>query len=309
MSEKRLQVLCLAGPTGAGKTDLAIEFARYFNGEIVNADSRQLYADFPIITAQPDAAQFSAARHHLYGILPLSAKMSAGEWTRLAGRICGEIHGRGHLPIVVGGTGFYFEALLHGLARMPQVPAAVSESVAARLGEEGPECLHRELRRIDPVYAARIHCHDRQRIQRAMEVYMASGKTFTWWHERGRLPAEAAGPLFGLDTTLGALEPRLARRIDLMLEQGAMAETARAWEKCPNLNVPGWSGIGCREMLAHWQGEISLAQCKARWLAATRAYAKRQLTWFRGRRNMIWCENGDVAAAIAQAENELNARC
>lgn len=303
----KLPVICLAGPTGAGKTDLAICLARYFHGEIINADSRQLYADFPIISAQPDSSHMAQAPHHLYGVLPAQARMSAGEWSRQAAELCRQIHGRAHLPIIVGGTGFYFEALLRGLARMPEIPASISGKILAQMAEIGPEAMHRRLQAIDPVYAGKIHCHDRQRIMRALEVHEASGKNFSWWHGQGREAAPVAGPLLGINSTLAALEPRLALRIDVMLGQGALNEAAKAWEKCPDADAPAWSGIGCRQALAHWRGRIDITECKKQWLAATRAYAKRQLTWFRGRKNMVWLENGNSTEAIARAEQELAA--
>ena len=300
-----LPVICLAGPTGCGKTAAAIELAQALDAEIVNADSRQVYADFPCITAQPSAEERAACPHHLYGFLPTEARISAGRWAEMAADAVRRLHERGKRALLVGGTGLYFQTLLRGIADIPPVAPEISARWTQRLAEEGPERLHAELGRLDPAYAARIHPHDRQRIVRALEVQDATGKPFSWWHEHAMSAPLCAGPLFSLAPTLDWLEPSLARRIDLMLAEGALEEARAARRRNDDPAAPGWSGIGCAEVLAHLRGELSLADCRALWLRHTRAYAKRQLTWFRGRREAIHVLPGETAGLLRRVREAL----
>ena len=296
-----LPVICLAGPTGSGKTAAALALATALNGEVVNADSRQVYADFPCITAQPTAAEQAHCPHHLYGFLPTEQKISAGRWAAAASRTIAAILERGRTPLVVGGTGLYFQALLRGMARIPPVDPALTANLTARLEAEGAPALHAELAAQDPGYAARIHPTDRQRIVRALEVRLATGRPFSWWHAHAAEAPLCQGPLLVLDAPLAWLEPRLARRMDLMLEQGALDEARAALQNCSNPAAPGWTGIGCAEALAHLQGRCTLAQCRELWLRNTRAYAKRQRTWFRARSEAVFLPPDNGAAITAEA--------
>lgn len=297
-----LPAICLGGPTGSGKTGLAIKLANSLGCEIVNADSRQVYSDFPIITAQPDAVERELAPHHLYGYLPSGKKTNAGEWSRLAAVKIREILAVGKIPLLTGGTGLYFHAILRGLAEIPDVPPEISFYFGDRIKSAGPEVLHGELAVIDPEYAARVHPHDRQRIQRALEVHAATGKTFSWWHKNGASPALCAGPFIFINAPLESLEAGFDARIGKMLDSGAMLEAAKAWEICPDARAPGWSGIGCRECLAYLQKNMSLPDCRRQWLAATRAYAKRQLTWFRGRPEAVGINMADFPQLARELE-------
>lgn len=285
-------VICLAGPTGSGKTALALFLARHLNAEIINADSRQVYADFPLITAQPSPEERALAPHHLYGFLATQQKISAGRWAHLAQAKARELAKAGRVPLVVGGTGLYFRALLHGMAVIPPIAPELTRLLEAQMQSAGPEALHSQLAKADPLYAARIHPHDRQRILRALEVLEGTGKPFSWWHSNAMSAPLCTGPLFVLDCSLDWLRPRLAGRLDAMLANGALAEARAALSRCPGIldgaRPPGWSGIGCAELLQHLEGEISLEECRKLWLAHTRAYAKRQLTWFRGESDAVF---------------------
>ena len=284
------RVICLAGPTGAGKTALALRLAGELGGEIVNADSRQAYRDFPIITAQPTPGEREQAPHHLYGYLETQERGDTADWARRALAVIGNLEERGKLPILVGGTGFYFQTLLRGIADIPVVPADIHEAMTARARAQGAPALHAELSRIDPVYAAKIHPNDTQRAVRALEVHAATGRPISWWHENAACAPSCRGPLLVADTPLARLEGPLARRIDTMLDMGALDEGRRALERCPDENAPGWSGIGCREVLGHLLGRLSLEAMKEAWYRNTRAYAKRQVTWFRGRAEARWID-------------------
>lgn len=297
-----LPVVCLAGPTGSGKTAAALAMAEVLDGEVVNADSRQVYADFPLITAQPSPQERACCPHHLYGFLPTENKISAGRWAEAAADTVRDILARGKTPLLVGGTGLYFQALLRGMAEIPPVDPELTAQLTARVAAEGAPRLYAELQGLDPAYAAKIHPNDRQRIIRALEVCQSTGRTFSWWHGNAMSNPLCAGPLLTLNASLDWLEPRLARRLDLMLEYGALDEARAAMQRCADPAAPGWTGIGCAEALAHLQGWLSAHDCRMQWLRNTRAYAKRQLTWFRARPEAVWLPPDDPRAVVEAAQ-------
>ncbi len=299
MPDSPLSVLCLAGPTGAGKTALALKLAQALDGEVINCDSRQLYRDFPVITAQPDPSERAVCPHHLYGVLQTSEASDVAAWTGQACACAREVMERGRVPLLVGGTGMYFQHLLHGIARVPRVDAGLHANVVERLRLEGARTLHAELAGLDPELAARLHPNDGQRIARGLEVALGTGHTLSWWHRNAPGEAPCQGPLLVINTSLAELEPRLDRRIDLMLNAGALDEARRAWENCPDEKAPGWSGIGCREICDHLHSRLDLASCRGLWLKNTRAYAKRQITWFRGRPEAVWIGPEELERALA----------
>ncbi|MBG0789275.1 MAG: tRNA (adenosine(37)-N6)-dimethylallyltransferase MiaA [Desulfovibrionaceae bacterium] len=287
-------IVCLLGPTGTGKTGAAIALSRRMPVSVINFDSRQVYADFPIITAQPDQEERAACPHHLYGFLSIEVKMTAARFVDLAVDKIGKVRAEGRLPVLVGGTGMYLRSLLSGIAPIPEIPEPVRAGVLARIEVEGPQVLHAELERVDPDYAAKIHPNDTQRNARAAEVYAATGRTMTWWHtESEHTPAPFNALKVGMRLGLDELTPHLARRIGVMLEQGAMDEAVAAFEKCPDPDAPGWTGIGCAELLAFLRDEMSLDQAREKWIRNTRAYAKRQLTWFNKDADIHWFAPGD----------------
>ena len=302
--------LLLAGPTGAGKSGLALQIAQAFNGSIINMDSRQIYRDFPIITAQPTPEEQAAVPHLGYGFLDCAVKMTAGAYARRAAELAATVQGQGRLPILVGGTGLYIQALLDGIADIPEVPPEISRYWQLRLAEQGAPALHRELEGKDPAYAAKIHPNDSQRISRALEVHLATRRPFSWWHAQTAhttQPALAGVRVLrlGVGMSLPELTPRLQARIGLMLSRGAVQEAEAALRSCADRQAPGWSGIGCAELYAYLQQELSLEEAGALWLKNTRAYAKRQLTWFRRDRQMTWFGPEQFSAAIQAVRDFL----
>jgi tRNA dimethylallyltransferase len=298
-----LPVVCLAGPTGTGKTEMALALAEELGGEIINADSRQVYADFPVITAQPTDAERARCPHHCYAFLPTEQKTSAGRWAEAACAAARAALARGKIPLLVGGTGLYFQTLLRGIAEIPAADSNIGAALEARLDNEGLPALHNDLLRVDAAYAARVHPNDRQRVLRALEVFYATKRPFSWWHANAGTKALCGGPLIVLEADLEALTPRLARRIDRMIADGAFEEARSALIACPDTKAPGWSGIGAAEVLACLQGKINREECARLWLKNTRAYAKRQLTWFRARTEARFVAPGDTAAALALARD------
>ena len=301
----QIPVICLVGPTGAGKTAASLHLAERFAGSVVNLDSRQVYRDFPIITAQPSAEEQSRCPHRGYGFLATEEKISAGRFMDMAAEAIEQTRAEGRLPLLVGGTGLYLKALLEGLAAIPQVDPELMVRFEGECDRHGPEVLHARLAGIDPDYAAKIHPNDRQRICRALEVYEGTGKTFSWWHAQPMEPTPYAGLRLGIQTTLDELTPLLGRRIDIMLQLGALEEAREARRHCDNPEAPGWSGIGCAEVYRHLTGELSLEECRALWLKNTRAYAKRQLTWFRRDEAIHWVGALDFAAMDTLVEQFL----
>ncbi len=300
-----IPVICLMGPTGAGKTAASLALAGEFPVTVINADSRQVYRDFPIITARPSPAEEAVCPHRLFGFLPTEETLGAGEYARLARAVVAEEHAEGRLPVLVGGTGLYFRALLDGMAAIPPVPEEVAISWRVRCDAEGPAALHAALAEVDPTTAARLHPNDRQRVCRALEVHEATGKPLSWWHERPVEESPFRALRLCLELPLTELEPRLARRIELMLDAGALDEARAALALCANPKAPGWSGIGCREVYAHLEEGLSLEECKTLWLRNTRAYAKRQLTWFRAAKDLVRLAPDDIAQVRALARSHL----
>lgn len=283
----RLRLVTLVGPTGAGKSALALRIAGDFGMGVVNADSRQIYTAFPVITAQPSAEQKAACPHLLYGFLPTREALSAGAWAELALSGMRDLEEQGRIPLLVGGTGLYIRALVDGMVAIPKIPAGIARGVADECARFGSEKLHKRLLLVDPEYAARIHPRDRQRVVRALEVFEATGKAFSWWHTQTPPPLDADILHIGVKLPLEELTPFLAERIDHMLQAGAIEEARAAFAQCPE-DAPGWSGIGCRELRGWLRGEHTLAEARDLWIKNTRAYAKRQLTWFNADARIHW---------------------
>lgn len=300
------KVICLAGPTGCGKSSLAAKLGKKFGGAVVNADSRQVYADFPIITAQPGDGERELCPHFLYGFLAVQQKISAGQYAEQAYACIKNLWKQGIIPILTGGTGLYFRSLLQGIADIPQIDPAVHEKWQNECLQAGSIALHAELTKIDAEYAAKIHPNDRQRITRALEVYDFTGKNFTWWHQNNHNRFVFDYLYLGLHISLADLEPRLELRIEQMLEQGALEEAKNAMITCPDQLAPGWSGIGCIELYQYLSGKLALDEAKELWRKNTRAYAKRQITWFKSEKDIQWHMPEDYTKIITHISNFLN---
>ena len=284
-----LRAVCILGPTGSGKTGAALALARALPVTVINYDSRQVYADFPIVTAQPDEQERAACPHELYGFLPTAEAMTAARFAELARAGIASAREQGRVPVLVGGTGLYLRALEQGLADIPPVPQEVRDWVLGRMGREGSAALHDDLAQIDPPTAARLHRNDTQRITRALEVFLGTGRPLSAWFEDQKLGQTGVTLCkVGLSYTLRELEPGLRQRIDVMLDRGAVDEVRRAFAATPERSAPGYSGIGCTELLAHLLDGLDLAEACALWFRNTRAYAKRQLTWFAKEQGVHW---------------------
>lgn len=298
------RIVSILGPTGTGKSSAALGLPG--RPGIINFDSRQVYADAPIITAHPSAGERARAPHWLYGFLEPDQSLDAAGFAELAARAIGECAAQGRLPVLVGGTGFYLRVLLEGIAPIPAIPEEVRRGVLDRVQSEGSRVLHAELERIDPDYAGVIHPNDSQRNARAMEVWLGTGRTMTHWHSLAHPAGDFEALKIGFFVDLDELEPRLAERIEAMLRAGALDEARALLDKCPDPGAPVWSAIGCAELRAHLEGKLSLEEAKRLWLKNTRAYAKRQLTWCRTERDLVWVQAGDTAGLNKVVEDWLN---
>lgn len=283
------KVICIMGPTGAGKTAQSLALAKAgLPICIINTDSRQLYKDFPIISAQPSEEEKSFCPHKLFGYLETCEASSAGDWLERAKKEIEYAHAGGQIPVLVGGTGFYFRALFDGMAEIPDIPQDIHEHFIKEIAEKGSQTLHEELQKIDSEYAQKIHFNDKQRIARALEVFTATGRKFSDWHKETPQNTKYDVLRIGIGLPLDELSPILCKRTAIMLEQGAAEEAKNALEICPDITAPGWTGIGCIELARYLLGEYSLEECQTLWNKNTRAYAKRQWTWFRPDTRIHW---------------------
>ena len=271
--------LIVAGPTASGKSALALAIAREFGGVIVNADSMQVYRELAILTARPGPAELDAAPHRLYGVMPASARCSAGRWREMAVAAMAETPAK--LAIVTGGTGLYLRALRQGLSPIPDIPADVQEEGAARLARIGAPALHKELAALDPQTALRLQPGDSQRVLRAWLVAKATGRTLSDWQRE--IPLADTGPC--LSFALMPPRPQLYAAIDgrfrRMVEQGAAEEARDFLSLGLDPSLPAMKAVGLREFGRMLAGEMSLEAAIAAAQQETRRYAKRQITWLR----------------------------
>lgn len=278
------RALLIAGPTASGKSALALTLAERYGGEIVNADSMQVYTELEVLTARPAAADLARAPHHLYGAWPASHACSAADWGAAAARAIDEIEARGRLPILVGGTGLYFEALTDGLSPIPPIPSEIREAVRMRVTGDGAASAHRELAQLDPELAARLPATDSQRIARGLEVATATGRTLSDW-QREPLRPLAPGPFLKLrlDPERDWLHERIDRRFDAMLDAGALAEVEALLALGLPATLPVMKALGVPQLKAHLRGKMALEIATEDAKRESRRYAKRQQTWFRNR--------------------------
>lgn len=276
-----MDAILLCGPTASGKSDWALALAERWPVEIISVDSTQVYRGFDIGSAKPDNALRERVPHHLLDLRDPHETYSAGEFVADALAAIAAVRGRGALPVLVGGTMLYFNALVRGLARLPQADPKIRAAIDARAAMLGWPALHTELQGIDPEAAARIHPNDPQRIQRALEVFELSGRTISAWQRDTR-------PEHGLRWSRWALVPadraalhaRIAARYAQMLDAGLLAEVQRLLA-LPGLEArsPSMRAVGYRQLAAHLAGQCSLDAAVEQAVAATRQLAKRQLTW------------------------------
>jgi tRNA dimethylallyltransferase len=303
--------LVLLGPTAAGKSEIALHLAPLVGGEIVGADSRQIYQGLEIGTAAPTPEDMARAPHHLASFLPPDRIYSAGQYARDAAAVLAAIDARGARPIIVGGSGLYLRALIVGLFRGPQRDEAIREELLARVERDGLASLRAELREIDPEAHDAIFPGDSVRVIRALEVYRLTGEPITALrraHARTPMPALR----FGIRWERAALAVRITERIDDQVRRGFLEQASALAERGLAADAPGLQTLGYRELLSHLRGETTFEFARDRIALRTRQLAKRQETWFRKEPETRWftlqdaAEFPSVAAAIARAVRETD---
>jgi tRNA dimethylallyltransferase len=278
-SVRSLIIPLLIGPTAVGKTTVSLEVAQCLNGEIVSADSRQVYQLLDIGTAKPSAAQLAAIPHHFVGELKPDESFSAGQFARAAESRIGEIQARGRMPLVVGGSTLYTDALVRGFSEIPDVDPDVRNELNLRLLDEGPGRLYIELQAVDPVSAATMDESKSQRIVRALEIYHGTGTPLSEFHA-SRQPSAFSYSGVILTRPRADLYARIDARVDEMLLQGLVAEVEGILASGISSTANALRTIGYREVIAHLNGEIDYPEMVRLIKRNSRRYAKRQITWF-----------------------------
>lgn len=281
-------LVVLLGPTASGKTALSLWLAQRLQGEIVSCDSVAVYREFEIGTAKPSREQRRLTPHHLIDVIPPDGLITAGDYSRMARQALADIKERGHLPIVVGGTGLYLRALLEGLFAGPPRSEELRERLRRRAAERGPESLHRLLRRVDPRAAAGIHANDVPKVIRAIEICITARKQMTEMWREGRDPLRGFRILrIGLDPEREALYQRINSRARDMFLHGLVEETRTLRDHYGDSTRP-LASLGYKQAAQYLSGEISLEQAIAAAQQGHRNYAKRQMTWFRREPDVHW---------------------
>ena len=287
------KIICIAGPTASGKTALAVELAKEFNGEVISCDSMQIYKRMDIGTAKPTADEMQGIVHHMIDVAEPDEDFSVGKYCALASPIIDDLVARGKTAIIAGGTGLYMDSLIRGNDFAPVPSTGKREELEAQADEMGLEYMKQWLQKIDPEAAARIH--DRKRVIRALEVYLETGETITEHNRKTQAIPPRYNPLWlGLDFDPRALlYERIDLRVGIMLEMGLVEEIKALLasgipEKCTAMQA-----IGYKEFVAALEGQCSIEEAADEVRKSSRHYAKRQLTWFRRNKNMNWLTRRD----------------
>jgi tRNA dimethylallyltransferase len=280
----RPQAIFLMGPTASGKTGVAVELAQQFPVELISVDSALVFRDMDIGTAKPDAATLARAPHHLIDIIDPTEAYSAAAFRKDALRLMADINARGKVPLLVGGTMLYYKALREGLSPLPQADATLRAELDAEIAQHGIEALHAKLAEVDAETAARLHSTDTQRVQRAMEIYRASGKPMSELikqQEQDPLPYDLLSIAL-IPSDRSVLHDRIASRFEKMLSEGLVDELRSLRGKYPlQREMTSMRCVGYRQSWEFMEGEIDEAGLMEKGIAATRQLAKRQLTWLR----------------------------
>lgn len=285
----KIRVIAIVGPTASGKTALGVEIAEEFSGEVVSADSMQIYKGMDIATAKPTKEEMRGIPHHLIGFLDRNVSFSVADYVELAGSVIGDISERKKLPVIVGGTGLYVSSLLDNI-KFADIKSDAGlrkklEDEAERLGNS---YLFEKLEKVDPESAAELHPNNLVRVIRALEVYELTGKKLSLFKAESRLEESPYDPvMIGLDyNDRQILYDRINKRVDIMVKNGIVEEAQSIFDSC-NMKTAG-NAIGYKELIPYFKKEKSLEECISKIKQETRRYAKRQLTWFRKNAKINW---------------------
>ncbi len=286
---KKIPVIAVVGPTASGKTSLSINIAKEFSGQVVSADSMQIYEKMDIATAKPTIDEMQGIKHHLIGFQPIDKKFSVAEYVELASDCIEKIYDDGDVPVVAGGTGLYIDSLLQNIQfSKEESNTDIRKELTALFDEKGAEYMLEALRKIDPETAERLHLRDKSRIIRALEIYKLTGKTMT---EQIIISREEESPYDVLYIGINyrdrnVLYDRINRRVDIMLGNGLLEEAKDFYNT--SSDTTACQAIGYKELAPYFNDEKTLEECIEKLKQETRHYAKRQLTWFRKNENINW---------------------
>lgn len=287
-------VVVITGPTASGKTGQAIYTAKKLNGEVVSADSMQIYKYMDIGTAKPTESEMDGVRHHMLDVVTPDEPFNVVMYKEMAERCIRDIINRGKLPIVAGGTGLYINSLIYNIRFSETVCDESFRTRMRRLADEkGPETLHEMLKKVDPESAEKIHYNNVKRVIRALEVYEYTGKPISWHNEQSRSePPEYRYIVFVLNMDREQLYQRIDERVDRMIEDGLVSEVESLLEKGISPDSIAMQGLGYKEIIAYLKNETTLEEAIRILKRDTRHYAKRQLTWFRSISDAVWIDGG-----------------
>lgn len=292
---KRGTLIVVVGPTGSGKTALAVALARHYGAPIISTDSRQVFRGLAIGTAQPTVEELAAAKHYFIADREVEAEFNCGRYEVEALTLLERLFAEGDYVVAVGGSGLYVQALCEGMDDLPEADAALRESLKQRLEAEGLETLVEELRCLDPVYAESVDGSNPARVMRALEVCLATGRPYSE-QRHGRVAERPFNIIkVGTDMPRDTLYDRINRRVDIMVEDG-LVEEARAMY--PKRHLNSLQTVGYRELFDHFDGTITLAEAIELIKRNSRRYAKRQLTWFRRDTSVGWFAPDDIEAIV-----------
>ena len=296
MSTKRGTLIVVVGPTGSGKSALAVKLAQHYNAPVISTDSRQVFRNMAIGTAQPTAEELAAAKHYFIADREVEDDFNCGKYEVEALALLERLFAENRYVVAVGGSGLYIQALCEGMDSLPEADDALRAELKARLASEGLEMLADELRRLDPKYAEEVDIQNPARVMRALEVCITTGRPYS----EQRVGKVAERPFnivkVGTDMSRDVLYERINRRVDMMVEQGLVAEAMAMY---PKRHLNALQTVGYRELFEHFDGNCSLEEAIELIKRNSRRYAKRQLTWFRRDESTGWYSPDDIEGVVA----------
>lgn len=303
LENKKIRVVAVVGPTASGKTSLGIEIAKHLGGEVISADSMQIYKGMNIATAKPTVEEMNGIPHHLIDFLERGTSFSVADYVELAGKAIREVHSRGKLPVIVGGTGLYISSLLENV-KFADIKSdeILRKRLEIEAAEKGNEYLFEKLKAVDPETAEELHPNNLVRVIRALEVFELTGKKLSVYKAESRLEETPYDSIIiGLTCNdRQKIYERINRRVDIMVESGLIDESREVFES-GNMKTAG-NAIGYKELIPYLKNECGLDECLDKIKQETRHYAKRQLTWFRKNAKIHWVnldEFDDIAKILS----------
>jgi tRNA dimethylallyltransferase len=297
--------VAIFGPTGVGKSAIAIELAGGNKGEIISVDSMQVYKYMDIGTAKPPVEHLEKVKHHLIDIITPDIQFNAGDFKRLSEKILSEILEKGRIPFFVGGTGLYFSSLIRGLVEIPELDDKIKTDLIEKWKKIGQERMYRILSRVDREYAEKIHPNDMQRTLRALEVFLGTGQKYSDFRKKSNFKDDTDYILVGITMDRPELYRIINERVEKMIGNGLVDEVRRLVAKGYNENDPGMKAIGYNEILSYVNGKCSLETAVSEIKKNSRRYAKRQMTWFKKISNVSWFSNRDIGPVMAYIKKRL----